>query len=113
MSARRLHLAALRHAVLVLLIGWAALAFVIAVLSGVSAQAGWDVLLATLLLGLIAAVLRARVRHHGGVARLGRSRRWLAPDPGRTHVPGAVGDPGHPLRGFWDAFGPHGSTRSW
>jgi uncharacterized membrane protein YdbT with pleckstrin-like domain len=41
MSGRRLHVAALRHAVLVLLIGWAALTFVIAVLPGVSAQAGW------------------------------------------------------------------------
>ncbi|MFD0689090.1 alkaline phosphatase family protein [Actinomadura fibrosa] len=43
---------------LVLLLDWAALALTIAVLPGISADAGWDVLLAAVLLGLVAAPLR-------------------------------------------------------
>ncbi|OLT05813.1 hypothetical protein BJF90_02425 [Pseudonocardia sp. CNS-004] len=48
----------MRHRALLLLIGWAAPGITLAVLPGVSAQAGWEVMHAAVLLGLLAAVLR-------------------------------------------------------
>jgi uncharacterized membrane protein YvlD (DUF360 family) len=104
MSVRRLHLAAVRHAALVLLIGWAALAFVVAVLPGVSAQAGWDVLLATLLLGLVAAVLRpvfATTAVWLGWA--GVVAGWLLTQAALMYLALWV-TPGIHIEGFWDAF---------
>jgi uncharacterized membrane protein YvlD (DUF360 family) len=101
---RRLHVAALRHVAVMLLVGWAALAFTIAVLPGVSAQAGWDVLLATLLLGLIAALLRPVL---AGVAEwlgwAGVVAGWLLIQSVLTYVALSV-TPGIDVGGFWVAF---------
>lgn len=73
---------AVRQAAVLLLVGWGALALTIAVLSGASAQQEWDVLVATALLGLFAAVLRpVFVAMAGCSAGPGSSRGGSCPRP--------------------------------
>ena len=96
--------AAVRNAALMVPIGWAALGFTIAVLPGISARAGWDVLLATVLLGLVAAVLRpmfAAVAVRLGWA--GVFAGWLLTQAALMYVALSV-TPGIHVDGFWAAF---------
>jgi uncharacterized membrane protein YvlD (DUF360 family) len=93
-----------RHGALLLLIGWAALAFTIGVLPGVSAQASWDVLLPAVLLGLLAAVLRpafAAVAVRLGWA--GVIAGWLLSQAVLMYL-ALSNTPGIDVGGFWDAF---------
>jgi uncharacterized membrane protein YvlD (DUF360 family) len=93
-----------RHGALLLLIGWAALGFTLAVLPGVSAQAGWEVLLAAVLLGLLAAVLRPAF---AAVAVLlgwaGVIAGWLLSQAVLMYLALSV-TPGIQVGRFWDAF---------
>jgi uncharacterized membrane protein YvlD (DUF360 family) len=96
--------AAVRHGLLLLLVGWAAMGFTIAVLPGVSAQAGWDVLLAVVLLGLLAAVLRPAFT--AVAVRLGWAgviAGWLLSQAVLMYLALSV-TPGIHVGGFWDAF---------
>jgi uncharacterized membrane protein YvlD (DUF360 family) len=95
---------AVRHAALLFLIGWAALAFTIAVLPGVSAQVGWDVLLATALLGVLAALLRpAFVAVAVWLGWAGVVAGWLLTQAVLMYLALSV-TPGIHVGGFWDAF---------
>jgi uncharacterized membrane protein YvlD (DUF360 family) len=92
------------HAALLLLIGWAALALTIAVLPGVSAEAGWDVLLATALLGLVAAVLRpAFVAVAVWLGWAGVVAGWLLTQAVLMYLALSI-TPGIHAEGFWAAF---------
>ena len=94
----------MRHGALLLLVGWAALAITIAVLPGVSARASWDVLLAAVLLGLLAAVLRpafAAVAVRLGWA--GVIAGWLLSQAVLMYLTLSV-TPGIHVGGFWEAF---------
>jgi uncharacterized membrane protein YvlD (DUF360 family) len=96
--------AAVRHGVLLLLVGWAAMGFTIAVLPGVSAQVGWAVLLAVVLLGLLAAVLRPAFT--AVAVRLGWAgviAGWLLSQAVLMYLALSV-TPGIQVGGFWDAF---------
>jgi uncharacterized membrane protein YvlD (DUF360 family) len=87
-----------------LLAGWGALALCIALLPGLSAGAGWDVLLAAALLGLLAAVLRpvfTAVASWLGWA--GVFVGWLLTQAVLMYLVLSV-TPGIRVGGFWDAF---------
>jgi uncharacterized membrane protein YvlD (DUF360 family) len=93
-----------RQALVLLLVGGAALSFTIAVLPGVSAQAGWDVLLATALLGLVAAVLRpAFVTVAVRLGWAGVVAGWLLSEAALMYLALSL-TPGIQVAGFWDAF---------
>ncbi|MHA6616828.1 phage holin family protein [Pseudonocardia sp. DLS-67] len=85
-------------------IGWAALGCTIAVLPGISAERGWDVLLATVLLGLLAAALRpVFVVVAAWLGWAGVVAGWLLAQAVLMYLTLAV-TPGIHVWGWWDAF---------
>ena len=93
-----------RRLLVTLLLAWATLLLTIWIMPGISAEGRLDVLLAAVLLGVLAAVLRPllaafalRLGWAGVVAR-------LAADARRCSSTWRCGDAGHPVDGFWPAF---------
>jgi uncharacterized membrane protein YvlD (DUF360 family) len=96
--------AAVLRGVVMIAVGWAALGFTIAVSPGISAQGDWDVLLATVLLGLVAAVLRpAFVAVAVWLGWVGVVAGWLLTQAVLMYLALSV-TPGIHVRGLWDAF---------
>jgi uncharacterized membrane protein YvlD (DUF360 family) len=93
-----------RNVAVMVPVGWMALGLTIAVLPGISADAGWDVLLATVFLGLFAAALRpVLVVVAAWLGWAGVVAGWLMAQAVLVYLALAV-TPGIHVRGFWDAF---------
>ncbi|MFI0405556.1 phage holin family protein [Actinomadura sp. 3N508] len=93
-----------RLLVLVLLLDWVALGLTIAIVPGLSADAGWDVLAAAVLLGLVAAPLRPLLAYFAGVIGwAGVFAGWLLGQALLVYAVLTI-TPGMHVDGFWTAF---------
>ena len=95
---------AVARTVAVVALGWAATGITVAVLPGISAESGWDVLVAAIMVGLLGAVLRpalaallARIGWAGVVAG------WLVAQALLVYAALEL-SPGIHVDGFWPAF---------
>ncbi|XVU29981.1 phage holin family protein [Actinoplanes sp. CA-054009] len=92
------------RAVAVVALGWAAAAITIAVLPGISARSGWDVLLLAIVVGVLGAVLRpALARLVTWIGWAGVVAGWLVGQALLLYL-ALVLSPGIHVDGFWPAF---------
>ncbi|HEX5199883.1 MAG TPA: phage holin family protein [Actinoplanes sp.] len=88
----------------ILLVGWAALGLTVLVLPGLTADNGWSVLFAALLLGLFGVVLRpALAGLMATIGWIGVLAGWLLAQAALVYLALAI-TPGVHVDGFWTAF---------
>src|SRR4051794_37962541 len=97
-------MSAATRTVTVVALGWAATGITIAVLPGISAESGWDVLVAAIVLGLLGAVLRpALAALLSWIGWAGVVAGWLVAQALLVYVTLEL-SPGIHVDGFWPAF---------